>query len=116
MLLQRADHYFSLDIFQRLNRWEKNLVQNSSLQGPRPGRSPAQEVSPPIPRRAISARNAEVVAQTSYDASAPEGESTSLPTCLQRRRWRIRSTSRWVTENPIFTTGKSWIVEVDDNE
>jgi hypothetical protein len=81
-------NYFSLDIFQRLQRWRTSEdVNDSSISGSRPWRKAAEKVSPNI-RPVVSAWRAKMVAQAPHDTSTPTRQPRALSPDYQRRGLR----------------------------
>jgi excisionase family DNA binding protein len=78
-------NYFSLDIFQRLQRWRTSEdVNNSSISGSRPWRKAAEKVSPNI-WPVVSAWHTKMVAQTLHDTSTATRQPRTLSPDYQRR-------------------------------
>ena len=84
----KAINYFSLDIFQRLQRWRTSEdVNNSSISGSRPWRKAAEKVSP-ITWPVVSAWHTKMVAQTAHDTPTATTQPRALPPDHQRRGLR----------------------------
>ena len=81
-------NYFSLDIFQRLQRWRTSEdVNNSSISGSRPWRKAAEKVSP-ITRPVVSAWHTKMVAQTPHDTPTATRQPRALSPDHPRRGLR----------------------------
>jgi hypothetical protein len=81
-------NYFSLDIFQRLQRWRTSEdVNNSSISGSRPWRKTAEKVSPNT-WSVVSAWHTKMVAQTPHDTPTATRQQRTLSPDYQRRGLR----------------------------
>lgn len=78
-------NYFSLDIFQRLQRWRTSEdVNDSSISGSRPRRKAVEKVSPKT-RPVVSAWHTKMVAQTPHDTTTATRQQRALSPGYQRR-------------------------------
>jgi hypothetical protein len=81
-------NYFSLDIFQRLQRWRTSEdVNDSSIPRSRPRRKATEKVSPNI-RPVVSVWHTKMVAQTPHDTPAATRQPRALSPDYQRRGLR----------------------------
>jgi hypothetical protein len=88
-------NYFSLDIFQRLQRWRTSEdVNDSSIPRSRPWRKATEKVSPDI-RPVVSAWHTKMVAQTPHDTPAPTRQPCALSPDYQRRGMRQAELPSW---------------------
>jgi hypothetical protein len=81
-------NYFSLDIFQRPQRWRTlEDVNDSSISGSRPWRKATEKVSPNT-RPVVSAWHTKMVAQTPHDTPTATRQPRALSPDYQRRGLR----------------------------